>query len=107
MYESIINAPKKDEKGYFYTRGRMTRQATAEEIARGAGTKTYVNLDKGKLIGEVWSEPKFYQPRGKERLGCPHKNQESADLNFARSSNMTANTATEIYRKRYTFQKIT
>ena len=53
MYESIINALKKDEKGYFFTRGRMTRQATAEGIARGAGMKASVNLDKGKLIGET------------------------------------------------------
>jgi len=69
--ESLVKGLKTDEKGQYYTRGRMTRKATADEIARGAGTKTYVDLKKGRLIGDVWSDMSFYQPKGEERYGYP------------------------------------
>lgn len=75
--ESIVKSLKEDEKGLYYTRGRMTRKATAEEVARGAGTKTYVNLQKGKLIGDVWSDLKSYRPTGRERLGYPTQKREA------------------------------
>jgi DNA modification methylase len=68
---SILKALKKDEKGYYYTRGRATRQVTEEEKRRGAFTKTYINVSKGRLIGDVWSDLSFYQPKGKERIGFP------------------------------------
>ena len=69
--ESILKALKKDEKGYYYTRGRATRQVTEAERARGAYTRTYIDASKGKLIGDVWSDLPFYQPKGKEKLGYP------------------------------------
>ncbi|MBM4433209.1 MAG: site-specific DNA-methyltransferase, partial [Chloroflexi bacterium] len=57
--------------GYYYTRRRMTRKATADELARKAGTKTYVNVEMGRLAGDVWSDFPSYQPKGAERLGYP------------------------------------
>jgi len=69
--DSIRKSLKQDEKGWYYTRGRMTRKATAEELARKASTKTYVDISKGRLAGDVWSDFVFYQPKGAERLGYP------------------------------------
>ena len=54
--DRILKNLQKDEKGYFYTRGRMTRQATDEEIASGAGTKTYVDPEAGKIAPDVWND---------------------------------------------------
>jgi site-specific DNA-methyltransferase (adenine-specific) len=69
--ESIRKSLKQDEEGWYYTRGRMTRKATAEELARKASTKTYVDISKGRLAGDVWADFPFYQPKGAERLGYP------------------------------------
>jgi len=67
----ILDTLQEDEHGYYYTRRRMTRKATADELARKAGTKTYVNVEMGRLAGDVWSDFPSYQPKGAERLGYP------------------------------------
>lgn len=67
----ILDTLQKDEHGYYYTRRRMTRKATPEELARKASTKTYVDVAMGRLAGDVWSDFPSYQPKGAERLGYP------------------------------------
>jgi len=67
----ILDTLQKDEKGYYYTRRRMTRKATADELSRKASTKTYVDVSLGRLAGDVWSDFPSYQPKGAERLGYP------------------------------------
>ncbi|QSQ10509.1 Modification methylase MboII [Koleobacter methoxysyntrophicus] len=69
---STISRIQKDEKGWFYTRGRMGRTPAAWELKAGSGLKTYVSdrvdLDKEAVIklltakdaqyvalGDVWS----------------------------------------------------
>jgi adenine-specific DNA-methyltransferase len=69
---STISGIEKDEKGWFYTRGRMGRTPAAWELEAGSGLKTYVSdrvdLDKEAVIklltakdaqyvalGDVWS----------------------------------------------------
>jgi DNA modification methylase len=59
----------RDEKGYYYTRGRSTRKASAEEIRTKAFTKTYVDVEKGKVTGDVWTDIPTYRVQGDERLG--------------------------------------
>ena len=54
--DRILKNLQKDKKGFFYTRGRMTRQATDQEIASGSGTKTYVNPESGKIAPDVWDD---------------------------------------------------
>lgn len=47
---------EKDENGYYYTRGRSTRKASVEEIRTKAFTKTYVDVERGKVTGDVWDD---------------------------------------------------
>ena len=56
---SLLKSLKKDEKGYYYTRGRGTDP-------RG-GLKTYIHKD-GALEGDIW---KISNTAGKERTGYP------------------------------------
>jgi site-specific DNA-methyltransferase (adenine-specific) len=67
----VTETLQQDEKGWYYTRRRMTRKATADELARKASTKTYVDIDRGRLSGDVWFDFPSYQPKGHERLGYP------------------------------------
>ncbi|MFO7972080.1 MAG: site-specific DNA-methyltransferase [Desulfobacterales bacterium] len=70
--KSTINRIEKDEKGWFYTRGRMSRTPAEWELVEKSGLKTYVSdridLDKDKVeklitapnaeyvaLGDVWS----------------------------------------------------
>lgn len=59
----------KDEKGYYYTRGRSTRKASEEEMRVRAFTKTYVDVERGKVTGDVWDDIPTYRVQGKEYLG--------------------------------------
>lgn len=56
---STVARIEKDENGWFYTRGRMTRIPTAAEEEAGAATKTYVcddcNLTKEEVISMITS----------------------------------------------------
>jgi len=67
----------KDENGYYYTRGRATRQVTEDEKARKAFTKTYVDIEKGKLSGDVWTDIPTYRVQGNERIGYPTQKPEA------------------------------
>jgi adenine specific DNA methylase Mod len=69
--ERITKHLERDEKGLYYTRGRMTRKATPSEVASKAGTKTYVDLEKGKLTGDVWGDIPTYRVQGRAYLGFP------------------------------------
>lgn len=75
--ESVLRSLKKDEIGYYYRRGRATRRVTEEERKRGAFTKTYVDVSKGRLIGDVWNDPVYYQPRAIEKVGFPTQKPEA------------------------------
>ena len=52
---STLQSIEKDEKGWYYTRGRMGRTPAQWEIEQGSGLKTYVcenpNLSKDEVIG--------------------------------------------------------
>jgi len=67
----------KDENGYYYTRGRATRQVTEAEKERKAFTKTYVDIEKGKLTGDVWTDIPTYRVQGAERIGYPTQKPEA------------------------------
>jgi DNA modification methylase len=67
--ESILKSIRKDAKGYYYKRGRATRRVTEEERRRGAFTKTYIDISKGRLVGDVWSDIPYYQPKQSEKVG--------------------------------------
>jgi DNA modification methylase len=70
--ESTLSSLEKDDKGWFYTRGRMGRQPKEWEIKAGVAKKTYVSDDPNEtkeqaiqrltspdakfvLIGDVWT----------------------------------------------------
>lgn len=67
--ESILKSIRKDTKGYYYKRGRATRRVTEEERRRAAFTKTYIDVSKGRLVGDVWSDIPYYQPKQSEKAG--------------------------------------
>jgi len=50
---STVQRIERDEKGWYYTRGRMTRTPTPEEEAAGAARKTYVSDDPSLSKEEV------------------------------------------------------
>ena len=69
--EKLIRLLKKDEKGYYYTRGRRTgRREIAEwEKNTKAGLKTYVDLETGGTkCTDVWDDLGGY-PSSAEGLG--------------------------------------
>lgn len=66
-----------DEGGWYYTRGRATRKVTDDERERGAFTKTYVDVKKGKLSGDVWTDIPTYRVQGAERIGYPTQKPEA------------------------------
>jgi DNA modification methylase len=53
-----IGSFKKDEKGYYYTRGGAQREL--KEWEREKYLKTYVDLSKGKTVDNVWSDVGSY-----------------------------------------------
>lgn len=61
----VRNTMQKDEEGrWFYTRRRMSRKASAEELATKAHTRTYVDdPDAGTLASDVWDDMPSYQPK--------------------------------------------
>jgi adenine-specific DNA-methyltransferase len=63
--EYIRNTMQKDANGkWFYTRRRMSRKATAEEIERKAHTITYVeDPEYGTVASDTWTDMPSYQPK--------------------------------------------
>jgi adenine-specific DNA-methyltransferase len=61
----VLKSMQQDENGrWFYTRRRMSRKATASELARKAHTMTYVDDPKhGTLASDVWLDMPSYQPK--------------------------------------------
>lgn len=66
--EEEISKLKKDEKGYYYTRGQAQREL--KEWEKEKYLKTYVNLDEGKTIDNVWTDVGGYS-LGVEKVGYP------------------------------------
>ena len=56
---------QQDEEGrWFYTRRRMSRKASAAELAVKAHTRTYVDdPEQGTLASDVWDDMPSYQPK--------------------------------------------
>lgn len=54
--ESTVSRIEKDNKGWYYTRGRMGRQPAAWEIEAGVSLKTYVSRDTTKSKEEIIDE---------------------------------------------------
>jgi DNA modification methylase len=63
--EEEIKSFKKDEKGYYYTRGGAQREL--KEWEKEKYLKTYVDLSKGKTIDNVWNDVGTYS-LGKEKV---------------------------------------
>jgi len=63
--EYIQKTMGKDEDGrWFYTRRRMSRKASSEELSRKAHTITYVdNPEQGTLASDTWTDMPSYQPK--------------------------------------------
>ncbi len=58
-----------DEKGYFYTRGRTGTDNPWSRDPRYL--RTYVDVEKGKLVHDVWDDITTYRAQGDEYLGFP------------------------------------
>jgi hypothetical protein len=74
--ESLLKTLKKDDKGYYYTRGSKHRKMAQWEIDTGAGLKSYVDPEKGKLAEDIWQDVGSYN-LGRRRLAFPHRNPKS------------------------------
>jgi len=74
--DNLIKSLKKDEKGYYYTRGRMGRKMAEWEIEQGSGLKTYIDLDRGKQADDVWNDVGSYS-LGKEKADYPTQKPEA------------------------------
>lgn len=61
----VRNTMQQDADGrWFYTRRRMSRKASAEELASKAHTRTYVDdPDRGTIASDVWDDMPSYQPK--------------------------------------------
>lgn len=68
---TTVQALRKDANGAYYTRGRMLRYATPEELSRLSGRKTYVDPEKRKLAPDVWTGVGSYALSPRERTGFP------------------------------------
>jgi len=70
---------RQDEEGrWYYTRGRMSRQPSADELARKPFTKTYVDdPDLGTLASDVWDDLPAYRVYGDENTEFPTQKNES------------------------------
>jgi len=77
--EKLLKSLKKDEKGYYYTRGQRTgrRKISNWEKESKIGLKTYVDLEKGGTkCTDVWDDLGGY-PTRKESLGYPTQKPET------------------------------
>jgi DNA modification methylase len=70
---------RQDEDGrWYYTRGRMSRQPSQEELARKPFTKTYVDdPELGTLASDIWDDLLAYRVYGDEDIEYPTQKNES------------------------------
>lgn len=59
----------KDEKGYYYTRGRTGTDNPWSKDPRYL--RTYVDIEKGKVALDAWDDITTYRAQGEEYLGYP------------------------------------
>ena len=86
--EKLLKSLKKDEKGYYYTRGQRTgrRKISNWEKESKIGLKTYVDLEKGGTkCTDVWDDLGGY-PTRKESLGYPTQKPEALLARIIRAS---------------------
>jgi len=72
--EKLLKSLKRDEKGWYYTRGsRSGRRKLAEwEIKSGVGLKTYVDPDTGGTkVNDIWDDIGGYNMSSDEKTGYP------------------------------------
>lgn len=70
---------RQDEDGrWYYTRGRMSRQPSLDELERKAFTRTYVDdPSAGTLAGDIWDDLLAYRVYGDENADYPTQKNES------------------------------
>jgi DNA modification methylase len=59
----------KDERGYYYTRGRTGTDNPWSKDPRYL--RTYVDTEKGKVVHDVWDDITTYRAQGDEYVGYP------------------------------------
>jgi len=67
--DRITKHLSKDEKGYYYTRGRTGTDNPWSKDPRYL--RTYVDIEKGKLVHDVWDDIATYRAQGDEHVGFP------------------------------------
>jgi DNA modification methylase len=77
--EYVRKTLQQDEDGrWFYTRRRMSRKPSAEELARKPFTRTYVeDVNAGTLASDVWTDMPSYQPLPEEKTAYPTQKPEA------------------------------
>jgi DNA modification methylase len=67
--DKLLKSLKHDERGWYYTRGARTgrRELADWERESKVGLKTYVDVEKGTKVNDVWDDIGGY-PVGKEKL---------------------------------------
>ena len=67
--DRITKNLSKDENGFYYTRGRTGTDNPWSKDPKYL--KTYVNIEKGKLVHDVWDDITTYRAQGDEYVGYP------------------------------------
>jgi DNA modification methylase len=67
--ERITENLTQDEKGWYYTRGRTGTDNPWSRDPRYL--RTYVNIEKGRLVHDVWDDLLTYRAQGDEYVGYP------------------------------------
>lgn len=78
--EKLLNSLKKDDQGYYYTRGsRSGRRKIADwEKASGAGLKTYVDpVSGGTKVNDIWDDVGGYSMGSQEKMDYPTQKTEN------------------------------
>lgn len=65
----------KDENGWYYTRGRTGTDNPWSKDPRYL--KTYVDIEKGKVVHDVWDDITTYRAQGDEYVGYPTQKPEA------------------------------
>lgn len=67
--DRITKNLSKDDKGFYYTRGRTGTDNPWSKDPRYL--RTYVDIEKGKLVHDVWDDITTYRAQGQEYVGYP------------------------------------
>ena len=67
--DRITKNLSQDENGFFYTRGRTGTDNPWSKDPKYL--KTYVDIEKGKLVHDVWDDITTYRAQGDEYVGYP------------------------------------